>query len=130
METLTTFRVIISAASVVALALATSAAAAEPENLPDPTKPPVGFMAGELVASGPMLQSILIAPTRRIAVISGKTVHVGDSVDDAKVLSINENEVVLKSGKSRQVLRLYPVLRKAVSDDRPGGKLDGPGQQR
>ncbi len=103
---------------------------AQAENLPDPTKAPVGYATGETVASGPVLQSILISPTRRIAVISGKTLHVGDSFEDAKVVSINENEVVLMSGGGKQVLRLYPLLRKTAADNRPGGKLDSPGQQK
>ena len=106
------------------------ATVAQAENLPDPTKPPVGYAQGEVVGVGPVLQSILISPTRRVAVISGKTLHVGESFDDAKVVSISDNEVVLKSGGGKQVLRLYPILRKTAADNRPGGKLDGPGQQK
>lgn len=106
------------------------AAMAQAENLPDPTKPPVGYAQGAAAGSGPVLQSILISPTRRVAVISGKTLHVGESFDDAKVVSISDNEVVMKSGGGKQVLRLYPILRKTAADNRPGGKLDGPGQQK
>jgi len=57
------------------------AAMAQAENLPDPTKPPVGYAQGAAAGSGPVLQSILISPTRRVAVISGKTLHVGESCE-------------------------------------------------
>ena len=116
--------------ALVTAALAAMAGLVHAENLPDPTKPPASLGQGEAAATGPVLQSILISPTRRIAVISGKTVQVGDGVGEAKVISIAENEVVLKSGNNKQVLRLYPLLRKTASDSRPGGKPDGPGQQR
>ncbi|HEX7642669.1 MAG TPA: MSHA biogenesis protein MshK [Burkholderiaceae bacterium] len=105
-------------------------AAAQTENLPDPTKPPAAFVHGEAVPAGPVLQSILIAPTHRLAVISGKTVYVGDSVEGAKVASIAENEVVLQSGKGRQVLRLYPSLRKPATDRASGAKPGGSDQQK
>jgi MSHA biogenesis protein MshK len=106
------------------------AAVAETENLPDPTKPPAAFLHGDAAPTGPVLQSILIAPTHRLAVISGKTVYLGDSVEGAKVISIAENEVILQNGKSRQVLRLYPLLRKTAIDGSSGGKPDAPGQRK
>ena len=105
-------------------------AAAQTENLPDPTKRPAAFVTGEVVPTGPVLQSILIAPTHRLAVISGKTVNVGDSVEGGKVISIAENEVVLQSGKSRQVLRLYPSLRKPATDGSAGARPNVPEQQK
>ena len=119
-----TIRRAMAGMALVAMAMAVSAVSAHAENLPDPTKPPASLGQGEAVASGPVLQSILIAPTRRIAVISGKTLRVGDKFDDAKVVSIGETEVVLMSGKNKQVLRLYPLMRKTASDSRPVGKPD------
>ncbi|HEY8023526.1 MAG TPA: MSHA biogenesis protein MshK [Burkholderiaceae bacterium] len=110
--------------------------AASAENLPDPTRPPAGYsqgQTGEAVGSGPVLQSILISSTRRIAIISGKTLRVGDTYGDAQVVAINENEVVLRSGKTRETLKLFPVLRKrapSASGSRPGNELDSPGQKR
>lgn len=112
---------------IVALALAGGAIA---EDLPDPTRPPAGYASGETVSVGPVLQSVLISPTRRIAIISGKTVKVGDKYEGTRVASISDNEVVLKNGKTSQVLRLYPVLHPAGQDGRPGSKLDGQVKQR
>jgi MSHA biogenesis protein MshK len=105
-------------------------ATAQTENLPDPTKPPAAFLHGEAAPTGPVLQSVLIAPSHRLAVISGKTVYVGDSYEGAKVISIAENEVILQNGKSRQVMRLYPVLRKPATDGASGAKPDTPGQRK
>ncbi len=87
------------------------------ENLIDPTRPPVsmGSMAQETdaaFASQSKLQSVLISPGRRVAMVSGKTVRVGDTVGDMRVLKIGESEVVLGSGKSVQTLKLFPALEK------------------
>ena len=91
------------------------------ENLPDPTKPPAGYASGGPVAeSGPVLQTVLISATRRVAIISGKTVRVGDKFGDAQVMSIAESEVVLKNGKSMEVLRLYPALKKPALENNAG----------
>jgi len=100
------------------------------ETLQDPTKPPAALIHGEAPAAGPALQSILIAPSHRFAVISGKTVTVGDNYEGAKVISIAENEVILQNGKSRQVMRLYPVLRKSATDGTSGSKTELPVQRK
>ena len=101
------------------------------ENMPDPTKPPARFAAPtDDAASGPVLQSVLISPNRRIAIISGKTVKIGDKFGDAVVASIQDNRVVLRSGSNQEVLTLYPPLRKPDSKSRSGSDRDIPGQQR
>jgi MSHA biogenesis protein MshK len=103
------------------------------ETLVDPTRPPARFgnnqaMNGE--PSGPVLQSILISPSRRIAIISGKTLKAGDKFGDSQLVSISENEVVLQTGKERQTLKMYPSLRRPASINRAGSNLNSPGQQR
>ena len=102
------------------------------EELVDPTRPPTGFgqFQADVVHTGPVLQSILISQTRRVAIISGKTVKAGDKYGDAQVVAIGENEVVLKTGKSQQVLKLYPSLHNPVPISRSGSNLDNPGQPR
>lgn len=83
----------------------------------DPTLPPPGLdpLAPEsdvpMVTDGPQLQSILVsreAGGRRIAVISGEMVRQGSRWQGALVEKVGENEVVLRRGKAREVLRLYP----------------------
>ena len=51
------------------------------ENLPDPMRPPASLHAGGYAASSgpaqPVLQSVIISPGRKVAVINGETVQVG-----------------------------------------------------
>jgi len=102
------------------------------EDLVDPTRPPTGFgqSSFDAVPVGPVLQSILISPSRRVAIISGKTLKVGDKFGDAQVVAISENDVVLRTGKGQQVLKLYPSLHNPVPTSRSSSNLENPGQPR
>jgi hypothetical protein len=89
------------------------------ESLPDPTRPPVE--AGvespgtQAVASGPVLQSVMIRPGRRTAVISGQLLAEGERFGDARLVRISEGEVVLAGPEGRQTLRLFPGVEKHFS---------------
>ncbi len=86
--------------------------------LPDPTKPAIGViqpLGGADNPGGPHLQSILISPKRKLAVINGQTLHVGDTFGNAVVVKISAQEVVLKSGGELQVLKLFPDVEKRKS---------------
>jgi MSHA biogenesis protein MshK len=78
----------------------------------DPTRPPSasddGMAAG--AEAGPRVESILIAPDRRIAIISGETVTLGSRIAAGEVVRINETEVVVWSAQGERRLRLYPQL--------------------
>ena len=86
--------------------------------LQDPTRPPAALMAGQgasgqaaapAVERGPQLQSVLIARQpggRHVAVIDGETLRLGDSFRGARVARIEQNEVELVRGRTRQVLKL------------------------
>lgn len=109
-----------------------AAFAAEP--LPDPTRPPaaLGMEAAEVAPSGPVLQSILISPSRKSAIIDGKMVGLGDRYGAARVVRITETEVVLKTGAATETLRLFPdVEKRQARAPKPGkasgGKLEGGG---
>ncbi len=101
---------------VIALLLACSAAWATAQTAGDPTLPPPSMLppgsAGATSApAGPELQSILVSREpggRRVAVISGEMVKQGSRVNGAVVESVRDNEVVLRRGKAREVLKLYP----------------------
>jgi MSHA biogenesis protein MshK len=83
------------------------------QNLPDPTRPPSSILqidAGIAVPTGPVLQSVLISPQRKIAIIDGQTVKLNGKVGNQTLVTISETEVVLKSGKQLQTLRLHPDL--------------------
>jgi MSHA biogenesis protein MshK len=80
--------------------------------LNDPTRPPPGIYsneaAGSAAVSEPVLQSVMISPTERSAIIGGKTVKLGAVVGDARVIKITESEVVLRSASGTETLRMYP----------------------
>lgn len=85
------------------------------QNLPDPTRPPAEISnAGpapggqETVPSSSGLQSIIISPVRRAAIINGKTVELGAKFGSAKLIEVNERGVVLLGKQGRQVLSLFP----------------------
>ena len=87
------------------------------DNLSDPTRPPAstaGFEHGQVATetTGPVLQSVLISSGRRVAVISGQNVKLGEKFGDARVVRITESEVVLKNGKDTQTLKLFPDVEK------------------
>ena len=85
-------------------ALSVTSAAAE---IIDPTRPggaPV--VAHTAPARG--LQSTLISAERKLAVIDGKRVGIGDSIGGASVVEIGQYHVVLKRGMERSTLKLQP----------------------
>jgi MSHA biogenesis protein MshK len=95
------------------------------EILPDPTKPPASALGpgeAEQSAQGPVLQSVLITPTRRSAIISGQLVVQGGRYGDANVIRISDSEVVLKTGDMVETLKLFPgVEKRLVQPPQPPG---------
>lgn len=94
---------------------------AQSSGLVDPTRPPevAGERAGapERKPAGPQLQSVLISPTRRIAVISGSAVPLGGRYGEATVASISEAAVVLKyRNRRQQTLHLVPEAQKRLRE--------------
>ena len=86
--------------------------------LVDPTRPP-SMAAGTPRDGGAAkhtasqrLQSILISPTRRLAVIDGRTVTEGSRVDAATVVQIAETRVTLRQGAELTTLELYPGIQR------------------
>ena len=97
--------------------------------MPDPTRPATlapdnaaGVGAGAQ-ADAPLgqLQSVLIGRSgRRVAVISGQTLRVGDKFAGAVLLAVSENSVQLKKGSKVSVLKLFPAPL-----ERPPGAVPG-----
>ena len=109
------------------LAFAAAPAAAWAQGLADPTRPPnASAVAGatEISSLGPQLQSVLISPGRKLAVINGETVALGGKFGQATLVRITESQVVLKSGEETQVLKLYPGVEKTTVA-RPRGRAQG-----
>ncbi len=85
--------------------------------LRDPTQPPAVLTpvapgaTVEPASSEPQLQSVLISQRdngRRVAVIDGQTVRVGDTFRDFKVIKISPTEVTLRQGKVESKLVMAP----------------------
>jgi len=97
--------------------LAAVAAAAAP--FADPTRPPSAAeeAGGEGLPPGPRLESVLISPQRKLAVISGREVRLGERFGEGRVVRITPTEVAIRRGGETEVLRLFPSYSK-----RPEGK--------
>jgi len=82
----------------------------------DPTRPYASPSAeSEGSGGGLVLQSVMISPVQRVAIISGRLVRLGDQVGGATVVNIAETEVALKDGTQVQTLRMYPGVNKQQS---------------
>jgi MSHA biogenesis protein MshK len=82
--------------------------------LPDPTRPAIDLSGGaegvapaEAVPRG--LQSTIISPQYRAAIINGETVRLGGKSGDSRLLEVREDSVVLQNAQGRRVvLELFP----------------------
>ena len=86
------------------------------QTLDDPTKPPAELSARPGGVANP-LESIIISPTRRAAIINGQMVELGGEAGDVRLIEVNESGVVLQGAKGREVLTLFPnvkINKKAV----------------
>lgn len=94
-------------------------APAKGQGLTDPTRPPASLADPSAVAEpgGPVLQSVMLSPNRKVAVISGEMVALGGKYGDARLVKLTETEAVLQSGRETTVLRLYPQV---VKRDKQG----------
>ena len=98
-----------------AAAAAAAPGAAQAQALSDPTRPALAPQVGAApapAAQGPVLQSVLISPERRLAVIDGQTVALGGKVGSATLTSVSETEVTLKDETGTRRLRLFPGVEK------------------
>lgn len=90
------------------------------EALPDPTRPPAAMMdlqgpAGAAVATGPVLQSVLLSRERKSAIIGGERVDLGGLYGDARLVRLSDSEAVLEGPEGRTVLRLLPEAQRMPS---------------
>ncbi|WP_460840369.1 MSHA biogenesis protein MshK [Noviherbaspirillum agri] len=104
-------------------------ALATAQGLSDPTRPPAAAgmeqpSEGGAASAGPVLQSILISQRRAEAIVSGRVIHVGDKVGDARVVRITETEVLLREGKNLKSLKLFPNIEKQPDSSRIGSKAN------
>ena len=101
-----------------AAAAAAAMAVAQAQVLTDPTRPPsagAGASGAQQEAPATQLQSVLLSPRRKLAVINGETVALGGMLGEAQVVRITETEVVLKKGNETEVLKMFPGVEKRSS---------------
>lgn len=110
-------------------ALALVAAAACGQGLSDPTRPPAELHRGTGPAqpaegkAGLVLQSVLIFPDARSAIINGEHVLLGQKVGSLRLVKVAETEVVLLNGGERRTLKLFPgVDKRPATSARSGEK--------
>jgi MSHA biogenesis protein MshK len=90
------------------------------QGLTDPTRPPgaLAAAAGDGVATGgPVLQSVMLSPGRKMAVISGEIVALGGRYGSTRLVKLTESEAVLKDGAETTVLKLFPLVEKRMAGD-------------
>ncbi len=121
------------------LQLMLAAGACHAENLPDPTRPPASLWSlhptfgeepSETPAAVPVLQSIMLSATRKIAIISGQAVALGEKFGDARLVRLSQSEAVLRTAEGLQVLKLFPDVDKKErlvpqAEDKNGRKTHG-----
>ncbi len=98
------------------------------ESLPDPTKPAVDIPyeseAGKpaesvavLVPKKEGLQSIIISPQHRAAVINGEMILLGGKIGDATLVEVNKKSVVLQGAQGKRVMELFPGVHISKAED-------------
>ena len=98
-------------------ALAVCAPLAAAQALRDPTRPAIFSSRtgeGAIVSRGRdaewVLQSVLLSPERRYAIINGEVLTLGGSVAGAELVAIREGEVTLRAGGALRTVRLFPEV--------------------
>ena len=95
--------------------------ATQADELPDPTRPAVGWNASTSastppIPSGPQLQAIRIQGQQRSALISGESVTIGSKIEGATITRIDEDRVWLRGAQGVQQLKLFPEVEKQSID--------------
>lgn len=98
------------------LLLGAPARAGDP--LPDPTRPELAPASAEPAAAAARfeLRAVLIGEGRRVAVINGRALAVGDSVDGAEVLAIEAGRVRIRTPDGERELALAAAVSVAPAE--------------
>ena len=102
------------------------------QTLGDPTRPPAGFnlaVSGAKPADSPptalVLESVLIHPDARSAIISGERVALGQKIRGLRLVRVEGAEVLLLGGGEQRRLKLYPGVQKKPAAARDRAPPDG-----
>lgn len=84
----------------------------------DPTKPPAAFLPGAPTAASSatqeaplVLQSVLLSPQRKAAIINGQSIALGQSIRGYQLRSLGPSQALLYGPKGTITLKLLPVPR-------------------
>jgi hypothetical protein len=103
--------------ALVAVCICTCASAASAQ-LSDPMAPPgvvspYGAQPGLRSGTPSELQGIISGPGRRLALINGNVVQVGETIPgNGELLNVGPDTATVRSGEKNILLRLHPDLRK------------------
>ncbi|MDO8988720.1 MAG: hypothetical protein Q7U91_03720 [Sideroxyarcus sp.] len=116
------------------------------EVLPDPTRPSIDLNSSGAGSESDVvpeetaqrgLQSVIISPRYRAAIINGVTVLEGGKYGDSRLVEVRESSVVLQNAQGRRVVELFPKVSITKNRAVPGagdiqekasGQTDLPGQ--
>ncbi|MEO8165299.1 MAG: MSHA biogenesis protein MshK [Betaproteobacteria bacterium] len=116
-----------------ALILASAASLGIAQGLRDPTRPSAisakGASRSAATQTGWVLQSVLISPERRYAIINGEVVPVGGSVAGAEVIAIAEERVTLRTADGLRILHLFPDVTRLGAGVTGGARTTTPRAQ-
>jgi MSHA biogenesis protein MshK len=95
---------------------------AHADTLKDPTQPPASLYSdtmtdeGQEAVSSPVLQSVIIGPQFRAAVINGKTVMLGKKYEQATLIKLDEHKAMLRNPDmtTQTLLMDYAIEKKIV----------------
>ena len=113
-------RLMLNASMLVVAACMVAAPMAGAQAMRDPTRPPAAStrsVVGKAEPAGWILQSVLISPERRYAIINGEVVPIGGSIAGAELVAVAAERVTLRTQEGLRVVHLYPdVTRVGVAD--------------
>jgi len=76
------------------------------EILRDPTRPYVPYLRGSAAAPRFEVNAIIVSPKRKVAIVNGRRVGIGESVDGATIIAIEQKELVLEQDGKRITVAL------------------------
>jgi type II secretory pathway component PulC len=77
------------------------------ESLRDPTRPYKASAVTTTTSPRFVVNAIIVSADRRVAIVNGRRVGIGGSIDGATVISIDKDELVLTKDGRRITARLH-----------------------
>ena len=88
-------------ATLLLLVMLASGTAYADQPLRDPTRPYTPIKGPRASSPSFVVNAIIISPERRVAIVNGRRLAVGGSLDGATVVSIEKDHLILETGGKR-----------------------------